>query len=136
MVLAWRSSPGRHTSEYINHPDWKRLISEAGQTQMDCLAEGEWDASRWKELLDSAEAFASDSRLIDDAARTTLLESGQNACERAGLAAETAVLLCMLGESITIVPRDATGSQQLESLLAELKKEGLESTLTRIGQTA
>jgi pantoate kinase len=136
VVLAWRSSPGRHTSEYINHPDWKRLISEAGQTQMDCLAEGEWDASRWKELLDSAEAFASDSRLIDDAARTTLLEYGQNACERAGLSAQTAVLLCMLGESIAIVPRDLTGSQQLESLLAELEKEGLESTLTRIGQTA
>ena len=42
----------------------------------------------------------------------------------------------MLGESIAIVPRDITGSKQLESLLAELEKEGLESTLTRIGQTA
>jgi pantoate kinase len=136
VVLAWRSSPGRHTSEYINHPDWKRLISEAGQTQMDCLSEGEWDASRWKELLDAAEAFANDSRLIDDAARTTLLESGQNACERADLAAQTTVLLCMLGESIIIVPRDVNSSRQLESLLAELEKEGLKSTLTRIGQTA
>ena len=136
VVLAWRSSPGRHTSEYINNPDWKRLISEAGKTQMDFLSEGEWDVSRWKELLDSAEAFASDSRLINDAARATLLESGQNASERAGLATQTAVLLCMLGESIAIVPRDITGSQQLESLLAELDKEGLESTLTRIGQTA
>ena len=103
---------------------------------MDFLSEGEWDVSRWKELLDSAEAFASDSRLINDAARATLLESGQNASERAGLATQTAVLLCMLGESIAIVPRDLTGSKQLESLLAELEKEGLESTLTRIGQTA
>ncbi len=134
VVLAWRASPGRHTSEYIDHPDWKRLISEAGQTQMDALASGEWDASRWGELLEAAEAFATDSRLIDDASRSTLIEAGQNACERAGLATETTVLLCMLGESIVIVPNDATASQSLDSLIDELAKEGLESTLSSVGQ--
>ncbi len=133
VLLAWRASPGRHTSEYIDHPDWKRLITEAGQAQMDHLAEGDWNASRWTELLEAAEAFATDSRLIDDAARATLIEAGQNATERAGLAAQTAVLLCMLGESIAIVPIDEAGSQPLDSLIAELEKEGLEATLTQIG---
>lgn len=133
VVLAWRASPGRHTSEYIDHPDWKRLITEAGRTQMDRLASGDWDASRWTELLEAAEAFATDSRLIDDAARATLVEAGQNATERAGLAAQTAVLLCLLGESIAIVPTEATASQPLDSLIAELEKEGLEATLTQIG---
>ena len=28
-----------------HNPDWKRLISEAGKTQMDFLSEGEWDVS-------------------------------------------------------------------------------------------
>lgn len=133
VVLAWRSSPGRHTSEYIDHPDWKRLITEAGQTQMEGLAKGEWNATRWSELIQSAESFSNDSRLIDDAARATLFEAGKNASERAGLATQIAVLLCMLGESIAIVPLDATGSQPLDSLLSELDKEGLESMLTHIG---
>ena len=70
------------------------------------LSEGPWDKSRWGELIDSAEAFSKQSGLSDDASRSALVKAGENAVLRAGLDSETAVLLCMLGESIAIVHRD------------------------------
>ena len=73
---------------------------------MDQLSDGLWDNSRWNELLNYAEAFSKQSGLSDDASRSELVEKGKNASLRAGLDSETSVLLCMLGESIAIVPRD------------------------------
>ncbi len=136
VVLAWRASPGRHTSEYIDDVDWKQSITEAGINQMSHLSEGVWDNSRWKELLDSAEAFAKHSGLSEDASRSALVKSGQNAAQRAGLGSDTTVLLCMLGESIAIVPRELSGSITLDSLLTELTEEGLDSTLTYVGSVS
>ena len=46
---------------------------------------------------------------------------------------DTSVLLCMLGESIVIVPRNISKPISLEKLLSELTKEGLDATLTHIG---
>jgi len=133
LVLAWRANPGRHTSEYIDDDDWKLSITEAGTKQMAHLSDGTWDKSRWGELLASAEAFSKQSRLIDDASRSALVKAGRNATLRAGLHKDTSVLLCMLGESIVIVPRNISKSISLEKLLSELTKEGLDSTLTHVG---
>ncbi len=134
VVLAWRENPGRHTSEYIDHPDWKRLISEAGSAQMSSLSAGGWDSSRWQDLIDSAQTFSRDSRLIDDASRGILVEAGTNAAERAGFAGKVSVLLCMLGESIVIVPNSLDSApQSFDSLISELEKEGLLAKATRVG---
>ena len=133
LVLAWRANPGRHTSEYIDDDDWKQSITEAGVKQMAHLSDGPWDKSRWSELLDSAEAFSKQSGLSDDASRSTLVKAGENATFRAGLDSDTSVLLCMLGESIAIVPRNISKNISLEKLLSELTKEGLDTTLTHIG---
>ena len=133
VVLAWRANPGRHTSEYIDDVDWKRSITEAGRKQMLQLSEGPWDNSRWIELLNSAEAFSIQSGLSDDASRSALVDEGRNATLRAGLYSETSVLLCMLGESIAIVPRDLSREIPLDKILSELSKEGLDATLTQIG---
>ena len=100
---------------------------------MDQLSDGPWDNSRWNELLNSAEAFSKQSGLNDDAARSELVEKGRNASQRAGLDSDTSVLLCMLGESITIVPRDLSKEISLENLLTELTEEGLDVTLTKVG---
>ncbi len=97
-----------------------------------CLI-GPWDKSRWGELIDSAEAFSKQSGLSDDASRSALVKAGENAVLRAGLDSETCVLLCMLGESIAIVPRNISKDISLEKLLSELTKEGLDATLTHIG---
>jgi pantoate kinase len=133
VVLAWRANPGRHTSEYIDDDDWKQSITEAGRKQMDQLSDGPWDYSRWGELLNSAEAFSKQSGLSDDASRSELVEKGRNASLRAGLDSETSVLLCMLGESIAIVPRDLSKEISLENLLSELTEEGLDVTQTKVG---
>ena len=133
VVLAWRANPGRHTSEYIDDDDWKQSITQAGRKQMDLLSDGLWDNSRWGELLNSAEVFSKQSGLSDDASRSELVEKGKNASLRAGLDSETSVLLCMLGESIAIVPRDLSKEISLENLLSELTEEGLDVTLTKVG---
>ena len=133
VVLAWRANPGRHTSEYIDNDDWKQSITEAGRKQIDLLSDKTWDNSRWGELLNSAEAFSKQSGLSNDAARSELVDKGINASQRAGLDSETSVLLCMLGESIAIVPRDLSKEISLENLLTELTVEGLNVTLTKVG---
>jgi len=133
VVLAWRANPGRHTSEYIDDDDWKQSITEAGTKLMRHLSDGPWNNSRWSELLSSAEAFAKQSGLRGDASRSALVQAGQNAAQRAGLGAGAAVLLCMLGESIAIVPRGLSESIDLDLLLSELTEEGLDSTLTYVG---
>ena len=133
VVLAWRANPGRHTSEYIDDVDWKRSITEAGRKQMLQLSEGTWDNSRWGELLNSAEAFSNQSGLSDDASRSALVDAGKNAILRAGVDSDTSVLLCMLGESIAIVPQNLSKEIPLDKILFELSKEGLDATLTQIG---
>ncbi len=133
LVLAWRTNPGRHTSEYIDDDVWKQSITEAGTKQMAHLSDGYWDKSRWGELLDSAEVFSKQSGLSDDASRSALVKAGENAALRAGLDSETCVLLCMLGESIAIVPRNISKNISFEKLLSELIQEGLDATLTQIG---
>jgi len=133
VVLAWRANPGRHTSEYIDDVDWKRSITEAGRKQMLQLSEGTWDNSRWGELLNSAEAFSNQSGLSDDASRSALVDAGKNAILRASVDSDTSVLLCMLGESIAIVPQNLSKEIPLDKILSELSKEGLDATLTQIG---
>ena len=133
VVLAWRANPGRHTSEYIDDVDWKRSITEAGRKQMLQLSEGTWDNSRWSELLNSAKAFSNQSGLSDDASRSALVDAGENAILRAGVDSDTSVLLCMLGESIAIVPQNLSKEIPLDKILSELSKEGLDATLTQIG---
>ena len=133
VVLAWRANPGRHTSEYIDDDGWKQSITEAGRKQMEKLSEGSWNSSRWGELLDSAEAFSKQSGLSDDASRSELVDIGKNVSLRAGLKTDTSVLLCMLGESIAIVPRDLSKEISLENLLVELTEEELDVTLTQVG---
>ena len=46
LVLAWRQGSGKHTSVYIDNPDWKRAISEAGLRQMESLSQGDWGPDR------------------------------------------------------------------------------------------
>ena len=132
VVLAWRANPGRHTSEYIDDDNWKESITVAGRKQMEKLSKGLWNSSRWGELLDFAEAFSNQSGLSDDASRSELVEKGKKATLRAGLDSKTAVLLCMLGESIAIVQRDLSKEISLENLLSELTEDGLEATLTHV----
>ena len=135
VVLAWRPDTGKHTSNYIDDAHWKDSISEAGYKQMERLSLGDWDQSRWMGLMDAARAFAEDSGLLADSSRTELLSTADEAIGVCGTAVEAAALLCMLGESVVIVPTNPEDEGEgLSTLVSELKRAGLEATLTRVGE--
>ena len=134
LVLAWRSNPGRHTSEYIDNTEWKSLISNAGNTEMEKLTEGEWNESRWNELLDSATSFSDNSKLSSDASRAELMEKATRAVNQIGFNGDVSVMFCMLGESLVILPTKLDNDLSLDRLLPELEKQGLESIISKIGR--
>ncbi len=102
VVLCWRGAAAHHTSEYIDDADWQVRIRNAGSRCMDSLGRGEWDASRWSELLDRSEWFAEQSGLLADSMRADLLSIAKRSIDSTGAPARA--MLCMLGESISIVP--------------------------------
>ena len=133
LVLAWRQGSGKHTSVYIDNPDWKRAISEAGLRQMESLSQGDWGPERWGDLIQSADAFSRESGLIDDSSRNELVNMAAGAVASAGLDEEVEVMLCMLGESIVIAPADpADQGEWVESVIAELEKVGLKGLETKV----
>ena len=134
LVLAWRQGSGKHTSVYIDNPDWKRAISEAGLRQMESLSQGDWGPDRWGDLIQSADAFSRESGLIDDSSRNELVNMAAGAVASAGLDEEVEVMLCMLGESIVIAPADpADQGEWGESVITELEKVGLKGLETKVG---
>ena len=135
VVLAWRPDAGKHTSKYIDDAHWKDSISEAGSKQMERLSLGDWNQSRWMGLMDAARAFAEDSGLLADSARIELLSTADEAISVCGTAVEATALLCMLGESVVILPIDPEDDGEgFNTLVSELKSAGLEATLTRVGK--
>lgn len=137
IVLAWRPDAGKHTSGYIDDPVWKEAISQAGSKHMLALSEGDWGVGRWEELLTAANAFASDSGLRDDSSRAELLSLVEAAMGGCGLSEEAVAVLCMLGESVAVVPRDAqVGVDWVGSLLAELEGLGLQAYKTVVGRVS
>jgi len=134
IVLAWRQGSGKHTSIYIDDPGWKRAISEAGSKQMETISQGDWTANRWRDLIDSAGAFSRDSGLFDDSSRYELVTMAAAAVSSAG-AKEVEVMLCMLGESVVIVPTDPTNSGEwIDSVITELDRVGLKGWKTKVGE--
>ena len=137
VVLAWRPNAGKHTSGYIDDPAWKESISRAGAKQMQMLSEGEWGIGRWAELLDSAKCFAEESGLQADSSRVDLLSAVDVAMQECSITEEAVALLCMLGESVAIVPSDAASEASWSSpLVSELEKAGLQAIITRVGETS
>jgi len=136
-VLAWRPDAGKHTSVYIDDPEWKEAISQAGSKQMLALSEGDWGVGRWRNLLDAANEFSRDSGLQDDSSRAELLSSVQTVMGRCGIADEAVAMLCMLGESVAVVPQDAQAEADWSgSLVAELEGAGLQAVNTVVGRVS
>ncbi len=131
VVLAWREGSGKHTSVYIDNPGWKQSISEAGLKQMELLSQGEWGPERWSDLIDSAETFSRDSGLFEDSSRNELVTVATRAVAGAGGEGELVVMLCMLGESVAIVPLDPeVQGGWIERVITELQKVGLKGIET------
>lgn len=107
VLLVWGKKTGKHTSKYIDNPDWKMKISEAGASAMELIGEGDWNSGRWSELIERSLIFACDSGLEFDASRSEIIGAANEAIRNSGYSERLTAMLCMLGESIVIVPNDS-----------------------------
>ena len=130
VLLAWKKDSGKHTSSYIDDPNWKELISKAGTKQMDSLMQSDWDKSQWGELIESSEIFAYESGLLLDSSRLELLEESRDIID--SLELEYKPLLCMLGKSLVIVPKNVNDENIPDNLQHRLNKIGFKTQKTML----
>ena len=135
VLLVWKERTGAHTASYIDNKIWKENISNAGKAQMNKLSEGNWNSDRWDEILDSSQKFVEDSKLLDDLSRNKLREIINNCLISMEIEHKFVPLLCMLGESIVIVPRDLSSiNEEIELISEKLQGLGVLTSLSRIGE--
>jgi len=135
LILAWKSKRGSHTSDYIDHVEWKKKITNAGLKKMKTIGEGKWDSSRWRELLDASKDFASESGLLLDSKRSIILEDANRVIEANNLEDECMALLCMLGESIVIVPKNLSSLDfKIDTVCNDLRKIGYQTIITEVSK--
>jgi len=127
LVVVWRMTSSQHTSNYIDDPDWKLSIRAAGEHCLFGLREGLWDATRWSELLSKSAEFAERSGLLGDSNRVELLHLVGGALAGSGYADGSLVArLCMLGESVVIVPNEFPAPDNWQDVVIEnLQLRGL-----------
>lgn len=134
LLLCWREKTGKHTSNYIDNSDWKLRISEAGSSAMEIIDSGEWNSDRWHEIIERSLVFASDSGLENDSSRGELIDSANKAIIESDLSGRVSALLCMLGESVVIVPTDSQSKGEWVSPLSKkLEDYGFSIFTTRVG---
>lgn len=104
ILVAWRDRATRHTSSYIDDEEWKRLISKSGNEEIEPFLLQNWDSSCWADIAAAATEFADQSRLSSDAGRSDLLRVATSAIQQTSC--DATPHLCMLGESIVILPTD------------------------------
>ena len=137
ILLVWQSSESKHTSEYIDHPDWKSSITRAGDAAVDRLASKDWNASIWNELLKEAQTFGRMSKMLEEPSRQSMLTSVQSVINELNLQAQVRARLCMLGTSCVLLPAKADqplDEDDLRELSKQLRAINLDSLVTRIAQ--
>ena len=134
VILTWKEDSGKHTSSYIDNQKWKESISSAGIKQMNQLVNGKWEVSRWEELLERSEVFVNESGLLNDSLRLELLNEVDDIIDRLNLNLKP--LLCLLGKSLVIVPKEIGAGNVInsESLINHLKDAGFSTVKTKIGK--
>jgi len=109
VILCWDPEANRHTSTYIDDANWQKSISAAGEDSLSRLSVGEWNESRWSELLDEADCFAKNAGMLEEKRRNELLQKIKNL-----LPSGFRALSCMLGTSVCIVAEEST--QELDGI--------------------
>ncbi|MBT4059631.1 MAG: hypothetical protein HOE69_04915 [Euryarchaeota archaeon] len=135
MIVAWRDRTTRHTSSYIDNEEWKNRIRISGEEQLEALQSGQWNNSRWAEILSASTAFAVDSKLALDAGRNELLLMGEQVIETTQ--SDASPHLCMLGESVVILPQSIDKEFQdaeIAEMITHLNSMGLKSTLVTLSE--
>tara|TARA_X000000368_G_scaffold107979_1_gene83893 strand:+ start:1761 stop:2738 length:978 start_codon:yes stop_codon:yes gene_type:complete len=137
VVLAWGDGTGKHTSTYIDDPNWRDSISSAGNMEMIALAKGNWDEGKWSDLIESAIRFSKASGLLEEPNRASVLDRANQAIAGCGMSDLVVPLLCMLGESVVIVPRNLEDKGvEMRTLLSSMQKGGLSGCITRVNDSS
>jgi len=142
VLLIWKPEGSRHTSEYIDHPDWKKTITKAGDAAVNTLSELEWNETVWPKLLQESQTFATASKMLEEPTRRDLLESVRSIIQAHQLQASIRIRLCMLGTSCVLLPtrlNEPLSEETLSILASELQQLGFgveqtSLTLSRMNQ--
>jgi len=135
VLLIWNPHEERHTSIYIDDPEWQRSITSAGEACVEVLASSVWQAERWPELLTQSRRFATASGMLEEDDRARLYRSVLGAVQSIEAQASLAVRLCMLGSSVAVVPRrleETVDDEVLQAIAANAEEHGFSTMLTSI----
>lgn len=135
ILLAWSPNESRHTSEYINDPNWQKTITQAGEEAVNKLSQGQWNHQKWPQLLQCSEQFSAASGMLQEPVRKALLSMVRNEIIELGYQSQMSTKLCMLGVSICVLPKrlsEPLSDEQLQQLAHRLRKNGLGVRITSI----
>ena len=127
VLLVWKPGGSRHTSEYIDHPDWKKTITKAGDAAVNTLSQLTWDETVWPKLLQESQTFAIASKMVEEPTRRDLLDMVRSVIQSHQLQANIRIRLCMLGTSCVLLPtqlKKPLSEETLASLASELEQHG------------
>ncbi|HJM18496.1 MAG TPA: hypothetical protein QF703_03075, partial [Candidatus Thalassarchaeaceae archaeon] len=128
---------GTHTSVYIDDSRWRASISNAGNEVMDVIGSGEWNESRWLDLIRGSSEFAEKSGLLMDSTRLQLFEDVKGVISAIGMDGVIVPMLCMLGKSVVVVPFNANSKGDFMPELADaLEGNGFKIKICRVGSLA
>ncbi len=119
-LLVWDPDGGKHTSNYIDDPEWKSKITLAGESAVNRLKMYEWNQGIWNRLLEEADNFALESGLLDEPERAKLLNLVLEQSDDS-----MSSHLCMLGTSLIILPKRLGQNVDFGTITSKLRSLGL-----------
>ena len=135
ILLAWQPSETRHTSKYIDDPQWQNKITQAGNLAVNNMKNKSWSHDQWGQILTQSQNFAVQSELLEEIERKQLLAKTREIVRDLDLQAKISIRLCMLGISVVILPRKLTNplkKHELENISKELEQIGIGTKITKI----
>lgn len=135
VLLIWNPHEERHTSTYIDDPNWQRSITAAGNACVDALASTPWQPERWPDLLTQSRLFATQSGMLEEEERARLYRSILEAVQSIEAQATLAVRLCMLGSSVAVLPRrldEPAEAATLQAIAAKAEELGFATMASMI----
>ena len=101
---------------------------------MNSLLNGKWNEDRWEELLERSEVFVVESGLLQDSLRLELLKEVEQIIIQSN--SNVKPLLCLLGKSLVIVPKDIKNSNNLgyDDLMDSLQDAGFNTVKTDVAK--
>ncbi|MEK9731457.1 MAG: hypothetical protein VW230_06835 [Candidatus Poseidoniales archaeon] len=134
ILLVWNESENRHTSNYIDDEHWMSKITSAGIQSLNEFAEQDWSVEIWDEILMQSKHFGEASGLESEPIRRELLDKIQLCIKENDLSESVESRLCMLGNSVAIVPKTLNSKNEdwHDVLQESVHQQGLNTMVAHI----